>query len=77
MQQMEYRMEEVTLGNGRPYAEQIVARLNDLGRDGWHVTGIDLADHPAWSRRIVPVLLERAAPVAAATGRQAVGVAGG
>jgi hypothetical protein len=70
MEQMEYRMEEISLGGHGSYAEQIVARLNELGRDGWRVTGIDLAGHPSWASRTVPVLLQRVAVAAAPVSRQ-------
>jgi hypothetical protein len=72
----EYQIEEITLTDSRPDATQIVVRLNAFAPDGWRVSAIDLANHPAWTSRRVVVLLERL-PVADATGaRRAVGVAG-
>jgi len=61
MQHMEYRFEEIALTDEGTHGDQIVARLNELARDGWRVSGIYLADHPSWSTRMVPVLLEREA----------------
>lgn len=77
MHEIEYRIEHIALQDGRPETEQIVSRLNELGRDGWHVTSIDLAGHPHWSTRSVPVLLERGMPVSGSAARDLAGAARG
>ena len=59
MQQVEYRFEDITLNDESSYNDQIVTYLNDVAKAGWRVAGIYLADHPHWSKKIVPVLLER------------------
>ena len=72
----EYRIEEITLTDSRPEDTQIVEQLNAFATDGWRVSAIDLANHPAWSTRRVVVLLERLPITAATEGRQPVGVTG-
>ena len=59
MQKTEYQMVDIILTDEGSFGEQIVARLNELGQEGWQVSGINLADHPAWADRTVHVLLER------------------
>ncbi len=59
MQQVEYRFEDIALTDEGSFNDQIVAHLNDFAKGGWRVAGIYLADAPHWSKRIVPVLLER------------------
>jgi hypothetical protein len=58
--QFEYRYEQIALSEESSHADQLEARLNQLGGDGWQVAGIFLAEQPSWSTRFVPVLLERA-----------------
>jgi hypothetical protein len=59
MQQVEYRFEEIALTDEGSYNDQIVTYLNDFAKAGWRVVGIHLADFPHWSKKIVPVLMER------------------
>lgn len=59
MQQVEYRFEDLALSDEGSFNDQIVTQLNDYAKAGWRVAGIYLADFPHWSKKIVPVLLER------------------
>lgn len=76
MQRAEYRIEEISLTGDREDAKQIVEHLNGFGADGWHVSAIDLANHPSWASRRVVVLLERIPVTASIEARQPAGVAG-
>jgi hypothetical protein len=66
MKRVEYRVEQL------PHQEHpdqnipvMLERLTELGKQGWHVTSVDLTYHPsytpAWSasEATLPILLER------------------
>jgi len=66
MRHLEYRIEEIPLGeHGGPLPMvRLAERLNELGKQGWEVASVDLTPHPSYSpaaqpRQPVPVLLER------------------
>ncbi len=67
MTRVEYRIEQVPLNQDGPPTLQLVERLAELGRQGWHVASVDLTPHPSYETGPVTVLLERdldgAAPV--------------
>ncbi len=59
-QRFEFRIESVHGASpGTTRADALVARLNELGREGWRVAAIDLTGHPSYAEREIPVLLER------------------
>jgi hypothetical protein len=59
MPRIEYRIERVPLNRDEPRLLQLVERLAELGRQGWHVASVDLTPHPAFEEGPVTVLLER------------------
>lgn len=59
MPRVEYRIERVPLNRDEPRLLQLVERLAELGRQGWHVASVDLTPHPAFEEGPVTVLLER------------------
>jgi hypothetical protein len=59
MTRVEYRIERVPVNNGEPRLLQLVERLAELGRQGWHVASVDLTPHPSFEEGPVTVLLER------------------
>ena len=59
MQPVEYRIERVPLNAEEPRLLQLVERLAELGRQGWHVASVDLTPHPSFEEQPVTVLLER------------------
>jgi hypothetical protein len=59
MTRVEYRIERVPLCQEEPRLLQLVERLAELGRQGWHVASVDLTPHPSFEDGPVTVLLER------------------
>lgn len=65
MKRIEYRVEELPFTEHfEEHVKEIVARLSELGDEGWEVAGIDLTYHPSYSpaaqpRLPLPVLLQR------------------
>ncbi len=59
MTRVEYRIESVPVSREEPRLRQLVERLAELGRQGWHVASIDLTPHPSFEEAPVTVLLER------------------
>jgi hypothetical protein len=59
MNQVEYRIERVPVNKDAPRLLQLVERLAELGRQGWHVASIDLTPHPSFEDGPVTVLLQR------------------
>jgi hypothetical protein len=59
MPRVEYRIERVPLNRDEPRLLQLVERLAELGRQGWHVASVDLTPHPSYEEGPVTVLLER------------------
>jgi hypothetical protein len=59
MDRVEYRIETVPLEKEEPRLLQLVERLAELGRQGWHVASVDLTPHAAFEQGPVTVLLER------------------
>jgi hypothetical protein len=59
MNRVEYRIEQIPLNREEPRTLQLVERLAELGRQGWHVASIDLTPHPSYEQGPVTVLLER------------------
>jgi hypothetical protein len=68
MHRVEYRIEEVDFDGPGSMEAQLLARLDELGREGWHATSVDLAEHPSFGPRAVPILLEHDEPGAARAG---------
>lgn len=56
---VEYRIERIPLNRDEPRLLQVVERLAELGRQGWHVAGIDLTPRPPREGGPATVLLER------------------
>jgi hypothetical protein len=67
MTRVEYRIERVPVDRDEPRLLQLVERLAELGRQGWHVASIDLTPHPSFEDGPVTVLLERELEGQAAT----------
>ena len=65
MKRIEYRVEELPFTEHfEEHVKEIVARLSELGDEGWEVAGIDLTYHPSYSPAAqptlpLPVLLQR------------------
>jgi hypothetical protein len=59
MPRVEYRIERIPLNRDEPRLLQVVERLAELGRQGWHVAGIDLTPRPPHEEGPATVLLER------------------
>jgi hypothetical protein len=59
MGRTEFRIERIPVSAGEPRLLPLLERLSELGREGWHVAGIDLAGHAAEDREPLTVLLER------------------
>ena len=59
MTRVEYRIEQVPLNQDGPPLLQLVERLAELGRQGWHVASVALTPHPSYEAGPVTVLLER------------------
>ena len=59
MTRVEYRIERIPVSKDEPRLLQLVERLAELGRQGWHVASIDLTPHPSFEDGPVTVLLER------------------
>jgi hypothetical protein len=59
MARVEYRIEHIPLNRDEPRLLQLVERLAELGRQGWHVASVDLTAHPSFEGGPVTVLLER------------------
>ncbi len=59
MTRVEYRIERIPLSHAEPRLLQLVERLAELGRQGWHVASVDLAACAAVEDGPVTVLLER------------------
>ena len=59
MTRVEYRIERAPLNRDEPRLLQLVERLAELGRQGWHLASVDLTPHPAYEEGPVTVLLER------------------
>jgi hypothetical protein len=62
---VEYRIEQMPIQeHPEAHLEQLLDRLNELGRQGWRVVSIDLTHHPSYSPAAqpgiqLPVLLEK------------------
>ncbi len=61
MGNVEYRIERIPVGGREPRLLPLVERLTELGRQGWHVAGIDLAAQAGHDHEPLTVLLEREA----------------
>jgi hypothetical protein len=59
LRRVEYRIERIPPRGGERRLVQVVGRLAELGRRGWHVAAADLATHPGHEDEPVTVLLER------------------
>lgn len=65
LRRTEYRVERMPFKeHPEEHISELVDRLNELGRQGWHVVSVDLTYHPSYSPAAqpgipVPVLLER------------------
>ncbi len=62
---IEYRMERMPfMEHPEAHIEELLNRVNELGKQGWHVVSVDLTYHPSYSPAAqpgmaLPVLLER------------------
>ncbi len=54
---VEYRIERMPI-NEHPEAHlsELLDRLNEMGRQGWHVVSVDLTHHPSYSPAAQPVI---------------------
>jgi hypothetical protein len=69
MKRTEYRIERLPIEDDHETRLiQLVERLNELGRQGWHVASVDLTPHPAFQSAPAPVLLEREVEAGAGVG---------
>jgi hypothetical protein len=59
MRRFEYRIERIPTDREEPRLLQLVERLAELGRQGWHVASVDLTPHATYEEGPVTVLLER------------------
>jgi len=59
MTRVEYRIERIPRNRDEPHPLELIERLAELGRQGWHVASVDLTPHPAFEEGPVTVLLER------------------
>jgi hypothetical protein len=59
MRRVEYRIERIPTDREEPRLLQLVERLAELGRQGWHVASVDLTPHATYEEEPVTVLLER------------------
>jgi hypothetical protein len=62
---IEYRMERMPfVEHPEAHIEELLSRVNELGKQGWHVVSVDLSYHPSYSPAAqpgapLPVLVER------------------
>ena len=62
---VEYRVERMPfMEHPEQHFSELLERLNELGKQGWHVVSVDLSYHPSYSPAAqpglpLPVLLER------------------
>jgi hypothetical protein len=62
---IEYRMERMPfMEHPEAHIEELLNRVNELGKQGWRVVSVDLTYHPSYSPAAqpgipLPVLLER------------------
>jgi hypothetical protein len=72
MKRIEYRIEELPFSEHfETHIKEVVARLSELGEEGWEVASVDLTWHPSYSPAAqphlpVPVLFQREVPDKAA-----------
>jgi hypothetical protein len=65
MKRFEYRVEEMPFSEHfETHIKEVLARLSELGDEGWEVASVDLTQHPSYSPAAqphmpVPVLLQR------------------
>jgi hypothetical protein len=65
MKRYEYRVERMPFQeHPETHISELLARLTELGAQGWHVVSVDLTYHPSYSPAAqpgnpLPVLLER------------------
>jgi hypothetical protein len=60
MRRTEYKIEQVEwVDSPESRLDQLAERLNEFGKDGWHVVSADLMAHSSFQVRKLPVLLER------------------
>jgi Domain of unknown function (DUF4177) len=66
MSKIEYKVEMIEwVDEKESHLDQLVERLNELGKDGWHVVSADITAHSSFETKKLPVLLEREAAVVA------------
>lgn len=60
MGRVEYKIEKVEMQDElESRLDQLVDRLNELGKDGWRTVSVDLTEHSSFEVKSLPVLLER------------------
>ena len=60
MGRVEYKIEQVEWKDEpESRLDQLVDRLNELGKDGWRAVSADLTAHSSFAVKTLPVLLER------------------
>ena len=60
MARVEYKIEQVEWKDEpESRLDQLVDRLNELGKDGWRAVSADLTAHSSFAVKTLPVLLER------------------
>lgn len=68
MKRIEYRVEQLPFEEQfELHVKELLARLSELGDEGWEVASVDLTWHPSYSPAAqphtpVPVLLQREVP---------------
>ena len=65
LRRYEYRVERMPFQeHPETHISELLSRLSELGKQGWHVVSVDLTYHPSYSPAAqpgtaLPVLLER------------------
>jgi hypothetical protein len=57
--QIEYRIEEVLLEGPAPRHQELLTKLNVLGKSGWQVCSLNMAHHPNFAEGPVAVMMSR------------------
>lgn len=59
MKRFEYRVERIEFEKGKSRDEQILALLNELGKEGWRATSLEVEPRLAFNESGFKALLER------------------
>lgn len=59
MKRIEYRIENIRINGHAPREQQLAEALNELGKQGWRVSDIELTSGSSVQQSPVQVLIER------------------